>query len=73
MTVHTVEYVLAKEKKFLEVQFDEDPRDSLKTFNAFIHKKKAFLGKEEDQSGSDGEDDREYINNQMFRYKHKTK
>ena len=71
MNVHTVEYVLAKEMKFLEIEFSEDPRDSLKTFNAFIHKKKAFLGKDEDQSGSDGEDDREYINNQMFRYKHK--
>ena len=73
MNIHTVEYVLAKEKKFLEMQFEDDPRDSLKTFNAFIHKKKAFLGREEDQSGSEGEDDREYINNSMFRYKHKTK
>ena len=73
MTVDTVEYVLSKEKKFIEVAFEDDPRDSLKTFNAFIHKKKAFLGKDEDQSGSEGEDDREYINNQMFRYKHKTK
>ena len=73
MNVDTVEYVLSKEKKFIEVTFEEDPRDSLKTFNAFIHKKKAFLGKDEDQSGSEGEDDREYINNQMFRYKHKTK
>lgn len=73
MTVDTVEYVLAKEKKFLEKEFDDDPRDSLKTFNAFIHKKKAFLGKDEDQSGSEGEDDREYMNNQLFRYKHKTK
>jgi hypothetical protein len=71
MNVNTVEYVLSKEKKFLDVEFDDDPRDSLKTFNAFIHKKKAFLGRDEDQSGSDGEDDREYINNQMFRYKHK--
>ena len=71
MTIDTVEYVLAKEKNFIEKTFDEDPRDSLKTFNAFIHKKKAFMGKGEDQSGSDGEDDREYINNQMFRYKHK--
>ena len=31
------------------------------------------MGKDEDQSGSEGEDDREYMNNQMFRYKHKTK
>jgi hypothetical protein len=63
MNSDTVEYVLAKEKKFLEVEFKDDPRDSLKTFNAFIHKKKAFLGADEDQSGSEGEDDREYINN----------
>ena len=73
MNTNTVEYVLSKEKNFLEVHFDDDPRDSLKTFNAFIHKKKNFLGKDEDESGSEGEDDREYINNQMFRYKHKTK
>ena len=48
MNYATVEYVLAKEKKFLEKDFEDDPRDSLKTFNAFIHKKKAFLGKDED-------------------------
>jgi len=48
MNVATVEYVLSKEYNFLELKFDEDPRDSLKTFNAFIHKKKAFLGKDED-------------------------
>lgn len=73
MNIDTVEYVLVKKKNFIEKEFDEDPRDSLKTFNAFIHKKKAFLGANEDQSGSEGEDDREYINNQMFRYKHKVK
>ena len=73
MTLETVEYVLSKEKKFLDTEFEDDPRDSLKTFNAFIHKKKAFMGKDEDLSGSEGEDDREYINNQLFRYKHKTK
>ena len=48
MTVDTVEYVLAKECNFLDVNFEEDPRDSLKTFNAFIHKKQAFMGKDED-------------------------
>lgn len=72
-TVETVEYVLAMQKKFLDGEFEDDPRDALKTFNAFIHKKKAFMGRDEDQSGSDGEDDREYISNQLFRYKHKTK
>ena len=73
MNVSTVEYVLTKQYNFLELEFEDDPRDSLKTFNAFIHKKKAFMGKDEDQSGSEGEDDREYVNNQMFRYQHKTK
>jgi len=48
MNIHTVEYVLAKEYGFLELNFKEDPRDSLKTFNAFVHKKKAFMGKDED-------------------------
>jgi hypothetical protein len=43
-----VEYVLVKEKGFLEKTFQDDPRDSLKTFNAFIHKKKAFMGADED-------------------------
>lgn len=63
MTIDTVEYVLAKELNFIERKFNEDPRDSLKTFNAFVVSKKAFMGKDEDQSGSDGEDDREYYNN----------
>lgn len=71
--IDTVEYVLGKEMKFLDVEFEDDPRDALKTFNAFIHKKKNFMAKDGDDSGSEGEDDREYISNQLFRYKHKTK
>jgi len=73
--VHTVEYVLGKEMKFLDVEFDDDPRDALKTFNAYVHKKSNFMAKAGggDDSGSEGEDDREYISNQLFRYKHKTK
>jgi hypothetical protein len=63
MNIHTVTYVLSKELGFLDVKFDDDPRDSLKTFNAYIHKKKKFLGKDEDMSGSEGEDDREYMSN----------
>jgi hypothetical protein len=63
MNVDTVEYVLSKKMDFINVKFVDDPRDSLKTFNAFIHKKKAFMGRDEDQSGSEGEDDREYLNN----------
>ena len=73
MNIKVVEFVLAKECKFLDLEFSDDPRDSLKTFNAFVHRKKAFLGKDEDESGSEGEDDREYLNNQLFRYKHKVK
>ena len=72
-TPETVEYVLGKEMKFLEVEFEDDPRDALKTFNAFITKKKNFMAKDGDDSGSEGEDDREYISNSLFRYKHKTK
>jgi hypothetical protein len=63
MNIHTVTYVLSKELGFMDVQFEDDPRDSLKTFNAYIHHSKKFLGKDEDASGSDGEDDREYMNN----------
>ena len=73
MNPDTVEYVLAKQYKIVEKEFEEDPRDALKTFNAFIVKKKGFLSRDGDASGSDGEDDREYYNNQLFRYKHKTK
>ena len=71
-TTATVEYVLGKEMKFLDVEFEDDPRDALKTFNAYIHKKKNFMARDGDDSGSEGEDDREYISNQLFRYKHKT-
>ena len=48
MNIHTVTYVLSKELGFLDVKFDDDPRDSLKTFNAYIHHKKKFLGADED-------------------------
>ena len=48
MNLDIVEFVLSKKFNFLDVKFEDDPRDSLKTFNAFIHKKKAFLGKDED-------------------------
>ena len=69
----TVEYVLGKEMKFLDIEFEDDPRDALKTFNAYIHKKKNFMARDGEDSGSEGEDDREYISNQLFRYQHKTK
>ena len=49
MTYKIVEYVLFKEFNFLEIDFEDDPRDSLKTFNAVIHKK-ANLGRREEDS-----------------------
>lgn len=48
MTYKIVEYVLCKEFNFLEIDFEDDPRDSLKTFNAVIHKKANIGRKEED-------------------------
>jgi hypothetical protein len=50
-----------------EEPFDEDPRDKLKLMNTAIVKKKA-AGRQMDVD-SEGEDDREYMNNQMARYK----
>ena len=64
MNMQTVEYALSETKKFLEpMTLPNDTRDNMKTYNAYVHKSKVFLGEDEDQSGSEGEDDREYINN----------
>lgn len=74
MSMQSVEYALSEVKKFLEpMAIPQDAKDNMKIYNSYLHKNKVFLGKDEDQSGSEGEDDREYMNNQMFRYKHKTK
>lgn len=67
MTQDTVEFVLAM-KKILDMEFDEDPRINLKQFKMDT-KKKGTRRENEDESASD-EDDREYTNTQMFKYKH---
>ena len=69
MNNDTVEFVLGF-KRILDVEFDEDPREKLKIFKPHIaHKTQAKL-KKEDASDSDEADDREYSNNQLFKYKH---
>ena len=51
-----------------EEPFEEDPRDKLKLMNTAIVKKGAAQ-RHMDAVDSEGEDDREYMNNQMMRYK----
>jgi len=69
MTAVTVEFVLSL-NKILEPEepFEEDPRDKLKLMNTTIVKKGAAR-KHFEEVDSEGEDDREYMNNQMYRYK----
>jgi hypothetical protein len=65
MNQDTVEFVLGF-KNIIEVDYEEDPRDKLKVFNAKVaHKGKNTKQKKhnEDQSGSEDEDDREYSTN----------
>ena len=68
MTPLIVEFVLAGYGQITpDEPFEEDPRDKMKLMNTRIIKKKdAGRCLEEDD---EGEDDREYMNNQMFRYK----
>jgi len=71
MNPRTVEFVLMMQKQIVPLEpFEEDPRDKLKLMNTVIHKKSA-AGRQNmnDDLDSDGEDDREYLNNQMFRYR----
>ena len=71
MNPRTVEFNLMMHKQIIPLEpFEEDPRDKLKLMNTVIHKKGA-AGRQnmEDDLSSDGEDDREYMNNQMTRYK----
>ena len=71
MTQDTVEFVLAM-KKIIEAEFEEDPRTRLQKMKISMVKSGA-KGRDrnnEDESNSEDEEDREYINNQMFRYKH---
>merc|ERR1712166_378099 len=71
MNPRTVEFILMMHKQIVPLEpFEEDPRDKLKLMNTVIHKKGAAGKKNmEDDLSSDGEDDREYMNNQMTRYK----
>ena len=70
MNVKTVEFVLYMQKIIEPLEpFEEDPRDKLKLLNTHIVKKKSAGRRHEDDHSSEGEDDREYMNNQMFRYK----
>ena len=73
MNKDTVEFVLAM-KSVIEAEFDEDPRSKLQKMKINMmhgeggNKKKR---KNPDESDEDSADDREYLNNQMFKYKHK--
>ena len=66
MNRDTVEFVLAM-KKVIDMEFDEDPRIKLKPISI---KKQGKGHRNEAESDSEEEDDREYVSNQMFRYKH---
>lgn len=67
MTRDTVEFVLAM-KKVVDMEFEEDPRQKLKTFSMKTQKKGSR--RNDDESDSEEDDDREYTSNQMFRYRH---
>lgn len=72
MTQDTVEFVLAM-KHIIDMEFEEDPRLKLQKMKINMVKGKDAGRKRrgnEDESDSEEEDDREYLNNQMFRYKH---
>lgn len=64
MNCDTVEFVLGL-KLVLEVEFEEDPREKLKVFNAKIAPKKH---RNQDESDSDEAEDREYMSNQLYQY-----
>ena len=68
MTDATVEYVLA-ERKIIEVEFEEDPRDKLKLLNMVTKHGKDITRRQADETVDDDGDDREYMNNQYMRYK----
>ena len=74
MNQDTVEFVLAM-KHIIDMEFESDPREKLQKMKINVLKgetnKRKPHGKNEDQSGSEDEDDREYLNNQMFKYRHK--
>lgn len=70
MNKDTVEFVLAM-KSIIQAEFEEDPRTKLQKMKIDMVKGgKKGRARGEDQSDSDDEDDREYLNNQMFKYRH---
>jgi len=72
MNVDTVEFVLAM-KHIVNAEFEVDPRTKLQKMKITMQRGENpnRKHKNEDESDEDDEDDREYLNNQMFRYKHK--
>lgn len=70
MNQDTVEFVLAM-KKVIEAEFEEDPRTRLQKMKIEMVKGgKNGRHRNDDESGSDEEDDREYMSNQLFKYRH---
>lgn len=72
MNQDTVEFVLAM-KHILDMEFESDPREKLQKMKIKVLKgttDKKPHGKNEDESGSEDEDDREYLSNQLFKYRH---
>ena len=67
MNEKTIEYVLT-ERKVIEVEFNEDPRDLLKMMNIVTKRGKDAGRNHEDDVDDDG-DDREYMDNQFQRYR----
>ena len=77
MNIDTVEFVLAM-KHIINAEFEVDPRTKLQKMKITMQRgeggsghKGKHRGNEDESEESDDEDDREYLNNQMFRYKHK--
>ncbi len=73
MNVDTVEFVLSM-KKIIDGEFESDPRLKLQKMKIKMVKgdsdhKRGRRGNE-DESDEDEEDDREYLSNQLFKYKH---
>ena len=74
MNVDTVEFVLAM-KHIIKAEFEHDPRSRLQKMKITMQRGEGSGHKKghhnEDESEEDEEDDREYLSNQLFRYKHK--
>ena len=74
MNIDTVEFVLAM-KHIIQAEFEEDPRLRLTKMKIDMVKggaasKLRGRNKEDESDSDEDREDREYINNQMFRYKH---